>query len=61
MLNDVRGWAKGTLPTYQDRKEFFESIVNGEPDPIALIRAGDEARLLEIISDAKTRFAPATA
>ena len=33
MLNDVRGWAKGTLPTYQDRKAFFESIVNGEPDP----------------------------
>ena len=61
MLNDVRGWAKGTLPTYQDRKEFFESIVNGEPDPIALIRAGDEAQLLEIIADAKTRFAPATA
>ena len=24
LLNDVRGWAKGTLPTYQDRKEFFE-------------------------------------
>ena len=43
MLNDVRGWAKGTLPTYQDRKEFFEGIVNGEPDPIALLRAGDRA------------------
>ena len=42
MLNDVRGWAKGTLPTYQDRKDFFESIVNGEPDPIELLRAGDE-------------------
>ena len=41
MLNDVRGWAKGTLPTYQDRKAFFEGIVNGEPDPIALLRAGD--------------------
>jgi siroheme synthase-like protein len=41
MLNDVRGWAKGTLPTYQDRKEFFEGIVNGEPDPIELLRAGD--------------------
>ena len=41
MLNDVRGWAKGTLPTYQDRKAFFEEIVNGEPDPIALLRAGD--------------------
>src|ERR1700755_1690799 len=24
MLNDVRGWAKGTLATYQDRKAFFE-------------------------------------
>ena len=44
MLNDVRGWAKGTLPTYQDRKDFFESIVNGTPDPIELIRAGDEAQ-----------------
>ena len=33
LLNDARGWAKGTLPTYQDRKLFFESIVNGEPDP----------------------------
>ena len=40
MLNDVRGWAKGTLPTYQDRKEFFESIVGGDPDPIELLRAG---------------------
>ena len=24
LLNEVRGWAKGTLPTYQDRKAFFE-------------------------------------
>ena len=43
LLNEVRGWAKGTLPTYQDRKVFFEGIVNGEPDPIELLRAGDEA------------------
>jgi len=42
LLNEVRGWAKGTLPTYQDRKEFFEGIVNGQPDPIALLR-GDVA------------------
>src|SRR5881227_3534971 len=41
LLNEARGWAKATLPTYQDRKEFFETIVNGEPDPIELIRAGD--------------------
>ena len=38
LLNEVRGWAKGTLPTYQDRKAFFESIVNGEPDPVELLR-----------------------
>ena len=43
LLNEVRGWAKGTLPTYQDRKAFFEGIVNGDPDPIALLAEGDEA------------------
>ena len=42
LLNEVRGWAKATLPTYQDRKVFFESIVNGEPDPVELLRRGDE-------------------
>ena len=43
ILNDARGWAKGTLPTYQDRKEFFEGIVNGDPDPIVLLREGRDA------------------
>src|SRR3954467_4879954 len=61
LLNDVRGWAKGTLPTYQDRKEFFESIVNGSPDPIALLRAGDEQAVLDLIGRARERHAPATA
>jgi precorrin-2 dehydrogenase/sirohydrochlorin ferrochelatase len=53
MLNDVRGWAKGTLPTYQDRKEFFESIVNGEPDPIELLRAGDAEGVRALIEAAQ--------
>jgi precorrin-2 dehydrogenase/sirohydrochlorin ferrochelatase len=53
MLNDARGWAKGTLPTYQDRKLFFESIVNGEPDPIELLRAGDEQAVLDLIAAAQ--------
>jgi siroheme synthase-like protein len=53
LLNDVRGWAKGTLPTYQDRKDFFESIVNGEPDPIALLRAGDTAAVQDLIAAAQ--------
>ena len=42
LLNEVRGWAKATLPTYQDRKEFFEGIVGGEPDPIALLRGAEQ-------------------
>jgi precorrin-2 dehydrogenase / sirohydrochlorin ferrochelatase len=59
MLNDVRGWAKGTLPTYQDRKDFFEGIVNGEPDPIALLRAGDTQAVRDIITAAQASAAPA--
>ena len=55
ILNDARGWAKGTLPTYQDRKEFFEGIVNGDPDPIALLRTGDESAVLAIVESAKER------
>jgi siroheme synthase-like protein len=57
MLNDVRGWAKGTLPTYDDRKEFFEGIVNGDPDPIELLREGREADVLATIDAAKERAA----
>jgi precorrin-2 dehydrogenase/sirohydrochlorin ferrochelatase len=53
MLNDVRGWAKATLPTYQDRKEFFEQIVNGDPDPIGLLRAGEADRVRELIEAAQ--------
>jgi siroheme synthase-like protein len=59
MLNDARGWAKGTLPTYQDRKAFFEGIVNGEPDPVALLRAGDEQAVLDLIAAAQRTHAPA--
>src|SRR5437764_7867812 len=59
MLNDARGWAKATLPTYQDRKDFFESIVNGSPDPIELLRAGDERAVLDLIAAAQRTHAPA--
>jgi siroheme synthase-like protein len=59
LLNDARGWAKGTLPTYQDRKAFFEGIVNGEPDPIALLRAGDEDGVRALIDAARSAAVPA--
>jgi precorrin-2 dehydrogenase / sirohydrochlorin ferrochelatase len=61
MLNDARGWAKGTLPTYNDRKDFFEGIVNGDPDPIELIRADEETAVLAIIESAKERATAALA
>jgi siroheme synthase-like protein len=61
MLNDVRGWAKGTLPTYQDRKAFFESIVNGSPDPIELLRAGDSDGVRRVIAAAQREHTPAAA
>lgn len=53
LLNEVRGWAKGTLPTYQDRKAFFEGIVGGDPDPIALLREGREQDVRDLIAAAR--------
>jgi precorrin-2 dehydrogenase/sirohydrochlorin ferrochelatase len=58
LLNDVRGWAKGTLPTYQDRKQFFESIVSGDPDPIELLRAGDADAVRDLITAAQQTHSP---
>jgi precorrin-2 dehydrogenase / sirohydrochlorin ferrochelatase len=59
LLNEVRGWAKATLPTYQDRKAFFESIVNGEPDPVELLRQGNEPAVRDLIEAARRSAAPA--
>ena len=59
LLNDVRGWAKSTLPTYQDRKEFFEGIVGGDPDPIELLRAGDVEGVQALIGAAQHAHAAA--
>jgi precorrin-2 dehydrogenase / sirohydrochlorin ferrochelatase len=59
VLNEVRGWAKATLPTYQDRKEFFESIVNGDPDPVELLRQGDEEAVRDLIAAAQRSATPA--
>ncbi len=59
ILNEARGWAKGTLPTYNDRKEFFESIVNGDPDPVQLLRQGRTDEVRELVEAAKRRHAGA--
>jgi precorrin-2 dehydrogenase/sirohydrochlorin ferrochelatase len=59
LLNEARGWAKGTLPTYQDRKAFFEGIVGAEPDPIALLRAGEVDAVRAMIAAAQRAAVPA--
>ena len=59
LLNEARGWAKGSLPTYQDRKQFFEGIVNGEPDPVELLRQGDEQAVRDLIAAAQRTATPA--
>jgi hypothetical protein len=41
------------LPTYQDRKAFFDSIVNGDPDPIGLLREGRIHEVRGLIERAK--------
>jgi precorrin-2 dehydrogenase/sirohydrochlorin ferrochelatase len=66
LLNEVRGWAKGTLETYQDRKEFFEGIVNGDPDPVELLRGGGgsgggEDAVRELIAAAQAQRTHASA
>ena len=53
ILNEARGWAKATLPSFQRRRDFFEAIVNGEPDPIGLLRAGDEAGVRALVEAAQ--------
>jgi siroheme synthase-like protein len=58
LLNEARGWAKATLPTYQDRKRFFEAIVNGDPDPVELLREGDVQAVRDLIADAQRAYAP---
>jgi siroheme synthase-like protein len=53
LLDEVRDWAKETLPTYDDRREFFEGIVNGSPDPLELLRAGGRNEVVELIRAAQ--------
>lgn len=53
MLDEQRSWAKETLPTYDARRAFFESIVDGDPDPIELLRKGDPESVRQLIEEAR--------
>ncbi|MEA2517340.1 MAG: precorrin-2 dehydrogenase [Actinomycetota bacterium] len=53
ILDDVRPWAKEHLPDYEARRDFFDSIVNGDPDPIDLLRRGRIADVKTLIERAQ--------
>jgi siroheme synthase-like protein len=55
ILSEQRAWAKENLSTYTKRKDFFEDIVNGTPDPIDLLDRDDEAAVRELIDGARRR------
>lgn len=55
LLAALRPWAKEHLATYEDRKVFFDDVVKGPVDPVALLRTGDEDGVTELISNAKRR------
>jgi siroheme synthase-like protein len=61
LLEAERPWAKETLATYEDRKVFFEDIVNGLPDPIELLRLGDLDAVRDSIERAKRGHARVSA
>lgn len=54
ILRGLRPWAQATLPTYRDRKEFFDAIVNGTPDPITELRERRRDELVERIDQLRT-------
>lgn len=49
ILEGLRDWAKASLPSYEARRDFFDSIVNGKPDPVELLRAGRDRQLEELV------------
>ena len=53
ILQAVRPWAKRALPTYGDRKRFFDGIVNGQPDPVALLQQGRQAECEALVERAR--------
>ncbi|MDQ4065662.1 MAG: bifunctional precorrin-2 dehydrogenase/sirohydrochlorin ferrochelatase [Actinomycetota bacterium] len=57
LLDGLRPWAREHLPDYGARRDFFDSLVNADPDPIELLRRGDPAAVHELIADAQARVA----
>lgn len=57
ILDELRPWARENLSSYGERRDFFDSIVNGSPDPVVLLAAGDEGAVMRSLETAKKRAA----
>lgn len=53
MLDELRPWAKQNLGSYEERRDFFAGIVDGDPDPIDLLRAGKRDEVETLIERAR--------
>ena len=54
-LRALRPWARSKLPTYEDRRDFFLSIVGAPSDPLDALERGDEKTVERIIEEARAR------
>ena len=54
-LKTLRPWALEHIPTYAERRDFFQSIVGATPDPLDALERGDEDALQAIIEDCRRR------
>ena len=59
-LRALRPWARGTLPTYERRRDFFRSIVDADPDPLEALEADRPDDLDRQIERLKERAARAS-
>jgi precorrin-2 dehydrogenase / sirohydrochlorin ferrochelatase len=55
LLHELRPWAKASLPTYEARKDFFNDIVRGDPDPLSLLEFGRNEELHERVASVQRR------
>lgn len=54
-LRDLRPWARANLATYEERRDFFASIVGASPDPLDLLEREDVAGLEGAIETVQAR------
>ncbi len=57
ILDELRPWAKEHLPDYGARRDFFDGLVNADPDPVELLRRGEANAVHDLIAKAQAAVA----